>query len=318
MNDLSRVNLAQKSPPVLFLTFTRIDTARQVFDAIRQAKPSRLYLASDGPRSTHPEDTEKIQQVREQIVAGVDWPCEIKTLFRMQNLGCAMGVSTAITWFFEQEEFGIILEDDCLPSQDFFKLCEELLPKYSKNASIAAISGTNTLDNMDTGNCSYFYSLLGGNWGWASWRREWQNYKLDIDNDFTKKCVNKISQNLGNKKEAIALVKEMRTALNNPKISAWDYQWLFYRVLHNKVSIVPEKNLISNIGFGKESTHTGDIEHPLAKLPVGTIKWPLRHPNSIIANRQFDSACLQLRDSNTPIYSKVFTYLKRKFGGYVP
>jgi len=281
------------------------------------AQPGRLYLAADGPRPSKLGEAEKTLAVRSRILEMVDWPCTVKTLFRTENLGCAIAVSQAITWFFEQEESGIILEDDCVASQDFFKLCDDLLLKYSTDSAIAAISGTNISDDMKSVDSSYFFSLLGGNWGWASWRREWKKYKLDINADLTLENIEKICDNLGDRKAAIVLLKEMRAALANPKISAWDYQWLFLRLLHNKVTIIPRSNLISNIGFGDDSTHTAGAEHPLARLPVGSLKWPLLHPSSIIPNRKFDSEYLRFRAKGIPLHTKFLTSFKRRLAKYV-
>ena len=164
---------------LLFLVFNRPDTTTQVFKKIRQAKPPRLYVASDGPRDGNSDDKKKVTKVRE-IATKVDWPCEVKTLFRDKNLGCKKGVSTAITWFFEHEEQGIILEDDCVPNLDFFTFCENLLQRYDKDERISTITGNNFQDGKWRGNASYYFSKYNHCWGWATWRRSWKNYDGDI------------------------------------------------------------------------------------------------------------------------------------------
>lgn len=166
--------------PVLFLVYKRPDTTRQVFEAIRQAKPPRLYIAADGPKKDLPEEAEKVKQVRDIVLSGVDWDCEVETLFRDENLGCKYGVSGGIDWFFENEEEGIILEDDTLPSQSFFWFCQELLERYKDDKRIMAISGDNFQNGIKRGACSYYFSRYNHIWGWASWRRAWGYYSVNM------------------------------------------------------------------------------------------------------------------------------------------
>ena len=155
--------------PVLFLVFNRSDTATQVFEKIRQVRPSRLYVAGDGPREGYNEE-EKVAKARE-IATRVDWPCEVKTLFRDKNLGCAHGCSNAISWFFQHEEKGIILEDDCVPHLDFFTFCENLLDRYAEDERVTVVSGNNFQKGKWRGDASYYFSKFPHIWGWATWRR---------------------------------------------------------------------------------------------------------------------------------------------------
>ena len=154
--------------PVLFLIFNRPDTTEKVFDAIRAAKPLRLYVASDGPRANQSGEDQIVNKVRE-ISTSVDWSCEVKTLFQKENLGCKKAVSKGITWFFEQEKQGIILEDDCLPHPDFFVFCENLLEHYADNKHVWAITGDNFQNGQKRGEGSYYFSRYNHVWGWASW-----------------------------------------------------------------------------------------------------------------------------------------------------
>ena len=164
---------------VLFLLFNRPDTTTHVFEKIRQIKPQRLYVASDGPRESYDGEIEKVIKARE-IASKVDWPCELKTLFRDKNLGCKKGVSSAITWFFEHEEQGIILEDDCIPNLDFFNFCENLLIRYSRDKRIFTITGSNFQNGKWRGDASYYFSKKFHCWGWATWKRAWKLYQGDI------------------------------------------------------------------------------------------------------------------------------------------
>lgn len=164
---------------VLFLVFNRPDTTRQVLDSIRQARPPRLYVAADGAREDRPGERERCERVR-GIATDVDWPCEVHTLFRARNLGCKTAVSGGISWFFEQEEEGIILEDDVLPDQSFFVFCEELLERYRHEAKVTMISGDYFHGNNHQPTASYFFSRYTHIWGWASWRRAWQHYDREM------------------------------------------------------------------------------------------------------------------------------------------
>ena len=257
--NISQITTTNFIPPhplktaVLFLIFNRRDTTEQVFEAIRKAKPPMLYVAADGPRADKAGEAEKVEQVR-RIATRVDWDCEVKTLFRDKNLGCKYAVSGAIDWFFENEEEGIILEDDCLPSQSFFWFCEELLERYRDDMRVGQISGFNSLDNYDI-NFDYIFSKYGPIWGWASWRRAWNVYDVNISSwPYIKK--HKLYKNfVGTKKEENFRIKLFNNLYKN-RIDTWDYQWVFSKLINSMLTILPSKNLIINIGFNDEATHT--------------------------------------------------------------
>ena len=235
---------------VLFIVFNRPDTTRQVFEAIRQAKPPRLYVVADGPREGKLGEFERVKEVR-TIATAVDWPCEVKTLFRDKNLGCKKGVSSAITWFFEQEEQGIILEDDCLPSESFFYFCEYALKKFKKNPNIFGVGGTNLIESTD--NKNYILSLQGTIWGWATWANRWKHYKVDIEDDITDLISTNYPTCLTEKISFEITLNELK----KKNLDTWDYQWLLTRIKHNGLIVMPAVNLIKNIGFGhKSATHT--------------------------------------------------------------
>jgi hypothetical protein len=242
---------------VLFLVFNRPDTTAQVFEAIRQAKPPRLYVACDGPREGRDGEAERVAKVHE-ISTQVDWPCEVKTLFRKTNLGCKYAVSGAITWFFEQEEQGIILEDDCLPSQSFFWFCEQLLNQYATDERISIISGYNKQQSWWPDKYDYFFSNFGGIWGWASWRRAWNHMDLEMT------CLEKLAQQgyfenlLGRKLGSLRKKQLLNAKISNlnGEMSSWAYPWAYSRHKQAGMACVPTVSLIMNIGFGVDATHT--------------------------------------------------------------
>ncbi|MBS3964775.1 MAG: nucleotide-diphospho-sugar transferase [Methylomonas sp.] len=297
---------------VLFLVFNRPDTTARVFEAIRQAKPSRLYVAADGPRASRIGEAEKVAAVR-AIATAVDWPCEVKTLFGTENLGCKHAVSRAITWFFEQEEQGIILEDDCLPHPDFFVFCQDLLVRYADDERVAMITGDNFQNGQRRGDASYYFSKFNHIWGWASWRRAWQHYDVNIAlwpewncsshwNDSFQDCIEqKYWQKIFN-------------AVHQNKIDTWDYQWTVCVWRNNGLTATPNVNLISNIGFGAEATHTLAENNPQSNMPtqsMGKIIHPLKVERNAEADRYVFDYVLSGRDLRFP--RTIFNKFRRLF-----
>lgn len=241
--------------PVLLLVFNRPETTGSVFEIIRALKPHHLYIAADGPRSMVPGEKELCHQVK-QIVAQVDWPCEVQQLYRAENLGCKLAVSGAINWFFDQVEEGIILEDDCLPAPSFFNFCEQMLSMYRDDLNVWHISGNNFQDGIRRSTNSHYISKYTHIWGWATWRRAWKNYDVHMANfpEWMKTEQNRFSfATLAEKK---FWLKKFKACYDQPhKLTTWDYQWLFTAWSKNGMCINPEVNLVKNIGIGS-GTHT--------------------------------------------------------------
>ena len=272
---------------VLFLVFNRPDTTKEVFEAIRLAKPPRLYVAADGPREGREVDVETVAQVR-AIATSVDWPCEVKTLFREKNLGCKYAVSSAINWFFEHEEQGIILEDDCLPSQSFFWYCEDLLLKYKDDLRIWHISGASTLkQEIVINKDSYYFSTFNHIWGWATWGNRWKFYDLSIPLLPMFKEIGAIFH-FALRKELMSFWLDNFDKVSQGLIDTWDYQWYFAVWSNHGLSAIPTVNLVSNIGFGPNATHTSSSESTLANIPRSEINSSLKHPKLVVPNKFYD------------------------------
>ena len=271
--------------PILFLNFNRPDTTKKVFERIREIKPSKLFVAADGPRNAKQGDKEKCEEVRNIILNGVDWPCEVKTLFRDTNLGCGLGVSGAITWFFEHVDEGIILEDDILPSRSFFGFAEELLKLYRNDESVWHIGGNSY--NPYKMKAEYYFSAYPHIWGWATWRRAWNNYSFeinDIDPQILFANINQLFLTNSEKKFWIDFFNKYSKIENK---NTWDYQWT-YRMWYNKgLAILPKVNLISNIGFVEGATHTMDKDSWLADLTAHEIEIP-KHKEPVKQNKKAD------------------------------
>jgi hypothetical protein len=273
------------STPVLFLVFNRPDTTRRVFEAIRQVKPSRLYIAADGPRGNRPGEGLKVQAVREYVMSSIDWECEVKTLFRDKNLGCKLAVSAAIDWFFENEEEGIILEDDTLPDASFFPFCAQMLERYRQDECVMMISGDNFLGGS-VSTYSYYFSKYCHIWGWASWRRAWKHY------DVTMRLWPQLRANGFLK----TLDRQERfywrwcfDYVFSGRLDTWDYQWVFACWVNKGLAVMPAVNLVSNIGFGDDSTHTKKGDYRIAAFRTESVEFPLTHPESVTANRQMEA-----------------------------
>lgn len=268
------MNSTQIETPILFLIFNRIDTTRQVFEIIRKVKPTRLFIAADGPRPGNQSDLIKCDEVRKYVTQNIDWPCELKTLFRESNLGCGRSVSSSITWFFENVEKGIILEDDVIPSLSFFPYCEELLNRYENDHRIMSISGSNLLKNDLIGDDSYFFSEYMGIWGWASWARAWKGYDYEISSWSLISTQQKFKKKYT--KGQYSFFKVIFDSIG--KVNTWDYQWWYHHLVQDGIAIIPSLNLTKNIGFTPDATHTFDADLDIKNSVNNDIQFPLIHP----------------------------------------
>ncbi len=288
--------------PILFLIFNRQEETKQVFEEIKKQKPKYLYVAADGPRPDKPGEAELCEQTR-AVIKEVDWNCEVKTLFREENLGCRKAVSEGITWFFNNVKEGIILEDDCLPSKSFFKFCEENLEKYRHDTRVMHISGENPLDN-EFGDTSYYFSKIPHIWGWASWRRAWSLYDVDFQH-FDYFIENNIIENIFKQKEVQKYWNKVFTRVKNGEINTWDYQWTYALFVNSALSIVPNKNMVSNIGFGAtKATHTNE-NAKCANRKVYEIG-KIIHPEFIIPCQEAINEILKQRYD---IHKKTFSFI---------
>ncbi|MGC9109196.1 MAG: nucleotide-diphospho-sugar transferase [Caldimicrobium sp.] len=278
--------MSQFGVPVLFIVFRRLDTTQRVFQQIRKVRPVRLYVASDGPRNN--EEQKQVEAVRRYIMENIDWDCDLKTRFREENLGVGFGPNDAIDWFFSQEEEGIILEDDCLPSLSFFKFCEELLKLYRNNKKIGVIQGFNPFPEEDYP-YSYFFSKYDLKWGWATWRDRWQYqdmYMRDWNEMKKSDFLDKISG--GDRLVKYYWNVAFELIYREPWI-AWDAQFTYQMLKRGMVAVVPKKNLILNIGYGEmaSSTKWGIPKH-ISRLKLEELEFPLTHPKEIKINEEYD------------------------------
>jgi hypothetical protein len=278
------VDYATKSA-VLFLIFNRPDVTSNVFKEIRKVKPPRLYIAADGARKDKENEVALCQETR-NIATQIDWECDVKTLFRNENLGCKYAVSSGINWFFENEEEGIVLEDDCLPSEDFFIFCDAMLEKFRQDSRIRHIGGTNFQMGKKWGNESYYFSNLTHVWGWASWRRAWKSYDVELSN-YKKIDAAHCFKNIFKDDFVVEAWAKIFYKLIANEINTWDYQWSITNFFNNGLSIIPNVNLISNIGFGVDATHTQNLTDKSSKIKIEKLS-EITHPLVVLAQKEAD------------------------------
>jgi len=270
--------------PILFLIFNRPDVSQKVFEEIRRQKPKHLFVAADGFRNSKVGEREKCQKTRD-LLKKIDWDCELKTLFRDENFGCGRAVSGAISWFFDNVEEGIILEDDCLPDQSFFSYCEELLEKYRNDKRVSHINGTSFVCKKNTKK-SYYFSKYYHVWGWATWRRAWNWYDYSMRNFPEFKSSNQIKNIFPN--EAVQnfwlhCFEEIYCYHRD----TWDFQWVYANFVNNGLSVMPYKNLVSNLGFGVDATHTIKENDKSANRSVETMG-EINHPSFMVHDVSLD------------------------------
>jgi len=270
------------STPVLLTIFNRPDLTGRVFEAIAQAKPRRLFVAADGPR--FPGEAAKCHKAR-AVIERVDWDCEVSTDFSEVNLGCGRRMASAFDWVFSEVEEAILLEDDTLPTASFFRFCQVLLERYRTDERIMMIGGNNFQHRPREREYSYYFSKLVSCWGWASWQRAWKHYDFDMRTwpEFKKKkMIGFVCEDLHQRKYWTRMFDQTFAHA----IDTWDYQWVYACWSQSGLCILPAANLVTNIGFRADATHTTGGS-PVAELPTSD-SWEVKHPPFVVRDREAD------------------------------
>ncbi|MDB9526431.1 glycosyltransferase family 2 protein [Oscillatoria sp. CS-180] len=271
---------------VVLVIFKRPDTTQRVIEAIRLAAPQKLFVIADGPRSDHPEETDKCYETR-QLIEGVDWNCQVFKNYSDINLGLKKRISSGLTWVFEQVETAIILEDDCVPNTSFFAYCSELLEKYKDDEKIFCITGHNHLGDWKSDDQSFHFSAYFDCWGWATWRRVWQLYDPHMSAWSSPNIKKNIREFIDNDQQFENRSRVLDKAYNG-KIDSWAYPFFFMCLMHSGMTITPAVNVISNVGFSKNATNTKSSEDTRANLRVASISFPLKPPKETAIDREYD------------------------------
>lgn len=286
--------------PVLFLIFNRPDVTEKVFAQIRKQKPAYLYIAADGPRPDKAGEAAKCRSARQLVLENIDWDCQVKTLLRDTNLGCGKAVYEAINWFFDNVDEGIILEDDCLPDDSFFNFCTELLEKYRDDHRVMHIGGSNFQNRNVAGRSSYYFSNYIHIWGWATWKRAWKNYQFRLPEDDTELDY-LLRQKYRDKFERKFWKDTFYNMAHHP-FDTWDIQWVYCIYKMHGMGISPTRNLISNIGFNADATHTHSFDKNSSELPLFSVR-NIVHPATVKINKRADRTS----------YKKLFQFGNTRF-----
>jgi len=293
---LSAMSTLIPCPPVLFIVYRRPETTRRVFEAIRQARPAKLFISQEAPRPDRPEQLAAHKEVRE-IVAAVDWPCEVHTLFFETYQGIIPGFTASFNWFFEHVEEGVMLEDDEIPDPTFFRFCAEMLEKYRHDERIMSISGSNVLQHYEKPyrDNSYYFLSVPSVWGMATWRRAWKHYDSNVTRWPEVRDSKLLYEVLPSTASAFYFSQKFQGYYEH-KTPSWDGQWVFACLVNKGLTIYPNRNLISNIGFNNADAFHGVLADPLwGDLAVEPLSFPLVHPLKVAVNKVWDEYGVRAR-----------------------
>lgn len=306
--------------PVVFIIFNRPDTTERVFERINAVEPSELFIIADGPREDYPGDVNDCAAARE-IVTRIEWECDVHRLYREQNTGLPEAVYEGLDWVFEQVPEAIVLEDDTVPNRDFFRFCETMLERYHDDERVMSITGTNRLETWKDDRQDYHFVTYQGVWGWATWRRAWELYDPEMrswpDPEVQKRIRDFICDD-----ERFEYHRPRFQSCYEGRAPAWSKRWEFAHYLNSGLSVVPSRNLVSNVGFDERGLHTTDPDDPLADLPQQTLEFPLEKRTVVAPDREYERRCFEQfrRPSRTqrllsrvpqPVVDAVPTPLKR-------
>lgn len=298
--------------PVVFIVFNRPDQTRRVFERIRDARPSQLLVVSDGPRPEVPTDTAKVAEVRRIIEEGTDWPCKVECDYATTNLGCSRRPASGITWALSQVEEAIILEDDCLPDASFFPYCTALLKHHRDDPRVMHIGANNFLRGKASFSGSYAFTRYNHNWGWATWRRAWSHFDLELKDWSDPELRRRSLAGCTTADERGFWHSVFNACAATPeKVNTWDFQWTFACWAAGALATYPSVNLVENIGFGTDATHTFQTTSK-QHCPSTPLTHPIVHPKAVRANARFDrQAFYSVFMSPTPLTERVARAVRR-------
>lgn len=300
--------------PVLLVGFNRPDRMTELIDRLRGVRPAKVYVAVDGPRSDRPSERDLVMSTRD-TVSRIDWGCDVRTLFRSDNLGCGRGVSGAISWLFSHEEEGIVLEDDVLPDPTFFPFVSELLARYRHDPRVWAVSGSNPVPAGWIGvDASYRFATVPHIWGWGSWRRNWDHYRYSLQGWRRRLPARSLWRAVHHSPWGFAYWSAMFDLMARTAVDTWDFQFVCAAMTRGALTATSNQNLTENIGIGPESTHTAVApRHLQAVSPIG---FPLRHPTAVGPDLRSDNWSRQNVFGATPtgMGAQAVRYLRRELG----
>jgi hypothetical protein len=299
--------------PVVLVIFKRSETTAKVLEMIRRARPSQLFVVADGARPDVPGEAEKCAEAR-AVIDQVDWDCHVVKDYSVENLGCGRRLPTGLDWVFSQVEEAIILEDDCVPHPSFFRFCEELLERYRHDSRITSISGQNVQPTQSHIHHSYYFSAYNHCWGWATWKRAWQNFDFHVKAWPEVQRQNLLHHILQDADAVKYWSKNFQAIYEGRETAIWDFQWTLACWLQSGLGILPRHNLIANIGVGADSTHFNNNHANYLNLPTQPLEFPLQHPEFVVRNTVADDITRRLLFSRPPIAQRAYMKLERQVG----
>jgi hypothetical protein len=311
-SNLPNCRIPDEEIPVLLTIFNRPDKTKAVMENLRQIKPKRLFVAADGPRLDHPQDQEKCRQARQEATT-VDWDCDIKTRFLDDNMGVDPAVSMAIEWFFQNVEYGIILEDDGVVHPHFFTFCGELLVRYADDQRIMQISSLSPYEAREHPYDYHFSRMFRCSGGWATWRRAWKHFIADMYRYSDKDALAILKAYHPDNSHCLLLYRKFKK-FKKGGLDYWDFKWNMACYAQNALSIVPEKNLLDNIGFDEDGTHTQQANPVFENLQVQPLRFPLRHPPCVYADSQPERSLEKKIYRSLSLKSRCMYLLRRVLG----
>jgi len=298
--------------PVALFIYNRPQLTQKIFKEIARARPSKLLVIADGPRSG--DDLVRCEAAR-KIINRVDWNCEVLKNFSPVNLGCKRRMSSGLDWIFARCDEAIILEDDTFPHPTFFRFCSELLEKYKNDERVMMIGGSNFQFGRKVNPYNYYFSHYALIWGWATWRRAWSYFDLEMKSWPALRNTSWLFNILGDRASE-EYWHNIFDSVYAGHIDTWDYQWVFACLVQRGLDILPNVNLVSNIGFGQEATHTRDANNLSANLPVTAMAFPIQHPDQVVRDKKADQFTFEKVYKPKPL--SFYNYLRRKCSLILP
>lgn len=302
MNSASSIDVA-----VVLLIFNRPEPTRQVFERIRAARPSRLFVVADGPRAGRLGEHERCAEAR-AITERVDWTCRVERNYASINIGCGRRVASGLDWAFSLTEEAIVLEDDCLPEATFFPYCAELLDRYRDDIRIGMVSGSNHRRKPVRGGTSYYFCRYGNIWGWATWRRAWNKFDLEM-RDWPRWRDDGGVERLFPQRQVAAFWRRVWDETAAGRHDTWDFAWTFCYLRHGMLGILPRVSLVENIGFGPDASHTAGRQDLAGKS--GAVMFPLKHPTVVAPDLEAEAEASQRYFSEPPRWRKLLSGVRR-------
>lgn len=298
--------------PVVMIIYNRPENTQEVFDQIAMMEPSELLVVADGPKDKQPGDEDRCRSARE-VTEAVDWECDVSREYADSNLGLRKRFQTGLNWVFNEVEEAIILEDDCLPSQSFFRFTEDLLEEYRNDERVMDISGSNHLGTWKDSSQDYHFTRYGGIWGWATWADQWEKYRANMEGWDNPEIRNLVRAYIGDE-DQWPYIRHLYQRTAKGSIETWDYQWGFTRAVNWGLTATPSRNLISNIGFGEEATNTTAEESSITGVSRHELEFPIEIRDTVASDFAYDRTYFKQKTSiwdRYPTLQKVKTMSQR-------